>query len=71
MKEVSKMKLNIGMLSAIFSGIGAAAAVAATVDQLVNADKRALIIGDSAGRAAVDETEKRFGKSIFGARIED
>lgn len=65
------MKLNIGLLGAIFSGIGCAAAVVTTVDQIVNADKRALIIGDAAGRAAVDETEKRHGKTIFGARIKD
>ena len=50
------MKLNVGILSAIFSGIGCIAAVATTVDQIKNADKRAYIAGDAAGRAVVDET---------------
>ena len=65
------MKLNVGILSAIFSGIGCIAAVATTVDQIKNADKRAKIAGDAAGRAVVDETEKRHKKTVFGATIEE
>lgn len=61
------MKLNAGIFGTVFAGIGCIAAVASTIDQIVNADKRAYIAGDAAGRAAVDETEKRHPKhTLFG-----
>lgn len=65
------MKLNAGILGAIFSGIGCVATIAMTVDQIKNADKRAYIAGDAAGRAVVDETERRHKKTIFGTTIDD
>lgn len=65
------MKLNINVLNAVFSGIACIATLATTVDQIKNANKRAYIAGDAAGRAVVDETEKRHKKTIFGATIEE
>lgn len=60
------MKLNFGLIGAICSIGGLALGVVQTVDSLVNGNKRAAIAGETAGRAAVDETAKRYHKTIFG-----
>lgn len=65
------MKLNLGVLGAVLTGISCMAGVVSAVDQIKNADKRAYITGDAAGRAAVDEMEKRHSKrSLFGTNDE-
>lgn len=59
----------IGQL--IFGGIGAIAAVASVIDSIKNGDKRAAITGTYAGKAAVDETAKRYHRTLGGCIIEE
>lgn len=65
----SKTIFGIGQL--IFGGIGAIAAVASAVDSIKNGDKRAAITGTYAGKAAVDETAKRYHRTLGGYIIEE
>lgn len=65
----SKTIFGIGQL--ILGGIGAIAAVASAVDSIKNGDKRAAIIGTYAGKAAVDETAKRYHRTLGGYVIEE
>lgn len=60
------MKLNYGLIGAVASIGGLILAGIQTVDSVVNGNKRAAIAGEAAGRAAVDETAKRYHKTIFG-----
>jgi hypothetical protein len=66
-RRISKMKPNtLGIIGLVFSGIACVASVAQSIDAIKNGDKRSAIAGDAAGRAAVDETEKRSQRTIFG-----
>lgn len=60
---------SIGQL--IFGGIGAIAAVASAIDSIKNGDKRAAITGTYAGKSAVDETAKRYHRTLGGYVIEE
>ena len=64
-----KTIFGIGQL--IFGGIGAIAAVASAVDSIKNGDKRAAISGTYAGQAAVNETAKRYHRTLGGCIIEE
>ncbi len=54
------------IIGAVFSGIACMASIITCVDEVKNGNKRAAIAGDAAGRAAVDESEKRYKKTLFG-----
>lgn len=60
------MKLNtiFGVVGIVLSGVACVATVAQAADSIKNGNKRAAIIGDAAGRAAVDEHERRHPKKI-------
>ena len=61
----------LGILNVVFGGLGALAGIVTAVDAIKNGDKRAAITGDAAGRAAVDETAKRYNKTLGGALLDD
>lgn len=65
----SKTIFGIGQL--ILGGIGAIASVASAIDSIKNGDKRAAITGTYAGKAAVDETAKRYHRTLGGYIIEE
>lgn len=58
------------IFSIVTGAITTVATVATAVDQIKNGDKRAAITGDAAGRAVVDECQKRR-IGIFGCQIEE
>ena len=60
------MKLDAGKIGIACSIEGLVLSLVQTFDSIKNADKRAAITGEAAGRAAVDETAKRYHKTIFG-----
>ena len=59
------------ILNVVFGGLGALASIATAVDAIKNGDKRAAITGDAAGRASVNETAKRYHKTLDGALLDD
>ena len=61
----------LGILNVVFGGLGALAGIITAIDAIKNGDKRAAITGDAAGRASVDETAKRYHKTLDGALLDD
>lgn len=60
------MKIDATKIGVVCSIGGLICGVVQMIDSVKNGDKRAAIAGEAAGRAAVDETAKRYHKTIFG-----
>lgn len=59
------------MIFSIATGlVGTACSIITVVDQVKNGDKRAAITGDAAGRAVVDECQKRK-IGLFGVQVDE
>lgn len=59
------------MIFSVATGvIGTACSVIMAIDQIKNGDRRAAITGEAAGRAAVDECQKR-GIGLFGVQVDE
>lgn len=59
------------MIFSIVTGlIGTACSVATAIDQVKNGDRRAAIAGDAAGRAVVDECQRRK-IGLFGVQVDE
>ena len=59
------------MIFSIATGlIGTACSVITAVDQIKNGDKRAAITGEAAGRAVVDECQRRK-IGLFGVQVDE
>lgn len=60
----------VGILNVVFGGLGALASVAVAIDQIRNADKRAVLTGTSAGEAAVRVTAKELHRTLGGTLLD-
>lgn len=59
------------MIFSIVTGlIGTACSVVTAVDQVKNGDRRAILTGEAAGRAVVDECQQRK-IGLFGVQVDE
>lgn len=65
--QISKLNLGVGIATGVISAV---CSIATAIDSIKNGNKRAAIAGDAAGKAAVNETAKRYNRTIFGDMVE-
>lgn len=58
------------IFSVVTGLVGTACSVITAVDQVKNGDRRAVLTGEAAGRAVVDECQKRR-IGLFGVQVDE